>query len=454
MRTRYDDYHAADIDWLSEIPKHWEVLPLRSLSTGAENSFVDGDWIESRYITDNGIRLVQTGNIGVGRYKEQGFRFISEATFDELSCTEVMPGDILICRLADPVGRACRAPNLDAPMITSVDVCILSPNEFNDPDYFVYLLSSPDYLSHMEAQCRGGTRNRVSRKFLGRVRVPRPPLTEQQAIAAFLDRETGKIDELLEEQRRLIALLKEKRQAVISHAVTKGLDPTAPLKPSGIDWLGDIPAHWEVTQLKRLAQDGTSITYGIVQAGPMLEEGIPYIRTGDMSGDVLPSAGYPLTSHEIEAAFERSRVFPGDLVIAIRATIGKVLPVPRDLPMANLTQGTAKFSPGEGVLRDFIKHAISADCSQYYFSLHSKGATFKEITLDALRRLPIVLPPLDEQLKLADFLAAELARFTTLTAEATRAIALLQERRAALISAAVTGKIDVRDALSNDEEAA
>lgn len=186
----------------------------------------------------------------------------------------------------------------------------------------------------------------------------------------------------------------------------------------------------------------------------MLEEGIPYIRTSDMSGSDLPSDGYPLTSPEIEGSYERSRVFPGDLVIAIRATIGKVLPVPDDLPMANLTQGTAKFSPGVDVLRDFACYVIGADAAQHYFSLHSKGATFQEITLDALRRLPVVLPPLVEQAEIAAFLNAEVARFGQLITEASRAITLLQERRSALISAAVTGKIDVRDTMIDSTEAA
>ena len=284
--------------------------------------------------------------------------------------------------------------------------------------------------------------------------VPMPPLPEQTAIAAFLDQETAKIDGLVAEQRRLIDLLREKRQAVISHAVTKGLNPTAPLKPSGIDWLGDVPEGWEVKELKHLIADGTTITYGIVQAGPEFEGGIPYIRTGDMSGKALPVSGYPLVSPEIEQGFIRSRVFPGDLVIAIRATIGKCLPVPDALPMANLTQGTAKISPGPSCLRDFLLFMLAANGSQTYFDLMAKGATFREITLDALRRLPVVVPPIEEQRSISAYLTHQAESFDTLTATAESAIALLQERRAALISAAVTGKIDVRPLMAEGSQAA
>ena len=182
---------------------------------GLEPRSADGDWIESPYITDKGVRLIQTGNVGIGEYREQGFRYIADETFSELNCTEVKPGDVLICRLAAPVGRACLAPDLESRMITSVDVCILKPNEHTLPKFVVHMLSSAEWLGFMDSQCRGGTRDRVSRSFLGSIKVAIPPLNEQKAISSFLDEETSKIDGLVSEQRRLIELLKEKRQAVM-----------------------------------------------------------------------------------------------------------------------------------------------------------------------------------------------------------------------------------------------
>jgi type I restriction enzyme S subunit len=271
-----------------------------------------------------------------------------------------------------------------------------------------------------------------------------PTQAEQSAIAAFLDRETAKIDGLVGEQRRLIELLKEKRQAVISHAVTKGLNPDAKLKPSGIEWLGDVPEHWEVRQLKHLIRDGTSITYGIVQAGPDTEGGIPYIRTSDMSGDSLPESGYLRTTPEIDSSYARSKVRTGDLVVAIRASLGKGLLVPEFLHGANLTQGTAKVSPGDQLSSRFLLWAFNSDYCQKSIRAVAKGTTFLEITLDALRRIELALPPMGEQARIVEYLDGFVTNFDALTAEAERAIGLLQERRTALISAAVTGKIDVR----------
>ncbi len=140
----------SGVKWLGEIPVHWEVTQVRRLARDGDKSFTDGDWIETPYITDEGFRLIQTGNIGVGAYKEQGFRFISAETFEMLGCTPVEPNDVLICRLADPVGRACLAPSLTPRQITSVDVCILKTRADVDERFVVYFLSSKGYLSYLE----------------------------------------------------------------------------------------------------------------------------------------------------------------------------------------------------------------------------------------------------------------------------------------------------------------
>ncbi len=214
----------SGVEWLGQVPAHWNIKALRSLAREGRDSFIDGDWIESPYITDDGIRLIQTGNIGVGNYKEQGFRFITEKTFVDLHCTEVQPGDVLICRLAEPVGRACIAPDIGCRMITSVDVCILKASDTAFNRYVVYLLSSAQYLGFMEGQCRGGTRDRVSRSFLGATRVAVPPLHEQVSIVSFLDGASSRLDILITEAIRAISLLRERRAALISAAVTGKID--------------------------------------------------------------------------------------------------------------------------------------------------------------------------------------------------------------------------------------
>jgi len=185
----------------------------------------------------------------------------------------------LICRLAEPVGRACLAPALDAKMITSVDVCILRASDKWDARFIVYLLSSEPYLKLMNSFSRGGTRDRVSRSFLGRVRLPKPKRAEQAAIADFLDRQTDDADALIAKYKRLLELLEEKRLALIAQAVTKGLTSAAPMKDSGISWIGEVPSDWNVTPISRLYD---------VSLGKMLDEKrisgtdlVPYLRVAD-----------------------------------------------------------------------------------------------------------------------------------------------------------------------------
>ena len=214
----------SGVEWLGEVPEHWEVRRISAAARPGPDSFTDGDWVELPYITDSGIRLIQTGNVGIGQYREQGYRYIDESSFDELRCTEIDPGDVLICRLADPVGRACLAPDLGVRMITSVDVCILKVSKQFSEAYLVFLLSSKRYLDYVESLVRGGTRDRISRSMLGAIKIPSPPAAEQRAIAAYLGRETSEIDRSAATIAKAVERLREYRTALITAAVTGKID--------------------------------------------------------------------------------------------------------------------------------------------------------------------------------------------------------------------------------------
>lgn len=219
-------WKIAGLDWVHEIPAHWRVLPIKRLAMPEAKAFSDGDWIEAPFITDSGVRLLQTGNIGVGIYKEQGFRYVSNETFESLRCTEVRPRDVLICRLDGPVGRACLAPELGVRMITSVDNAILRTGREHDPRFIVHVLSIPEYLDWVQGLCRvgGGFRFRISRSMLGDFRVPVPPLEEQRAIADHVEQVTEPIRNLETRLEASMRSLVAYRQALITAAVTGQLD--------------------------------------------------------------------------------------------------------------------------------------------------------------------------------------------------------------------------------------
>jgi len=216
----------SGIEWLGEVPEHWKVIAVKHLARNGPKTFTDGDWIEAPFITEDGVRLLQTGNVGVGIFKEQGFRYVSENTFEVLGCTAVVPGDVLICRLDGPVGRACLAPDLGSKMITSVDNAILKASGDVLAEYVVYLMSSVPWLSWIDALCRvgGGFRLRVSRSQLGEIRVPLPPYEEQVTVAAAIRSATEISKTLANQATFAISLLQERRSALISAAVTGQID--------------------------------------------------------------------------------------------------------------------------------------------------------------------------------------------------------------------------------------
>lgn len=449
---RYPKYKPSGVEWLGDVPEHWEASPLRSLARPGTNSFTDGDWIEAPFITDEGVRLLQTGNIGVGNFKEQGFRFISEQSFDDLGCSEVDPGDVLICRLAEPVGRACLAPSLDVRMITSVDVCILKTSEYVCPRFLVHLMSSAHYLGFMEGQCRGGTRDRVSRSFLAGVRLLLPPLPEQRAIASFLDRETAKIDALVAEQQRLIELLKEKRQAVISHAVTKGLDPKAPMKPSGVEWLGDVPAHWEVRPLRHLRCAVQTGPFGSqLHADEYIEGGIPVVNPINLvEGGILPTDSVTV-SEQTARRLSHQRLRAGDIVFARRGELGRCAQVTnQEVGWLCGTGSMVLRLEDAGVETSYFARYLAIPAARHYFTLHCIGSVMPSLNTSTLLGLAILLPPVEEQRRIDAVCTELLGRLDRLVAEAESAMTLLWERRSALISAAVTGQIDVRNTVASE----
>ncbi|NOT02789.1 MAG: hypothetical protein HOP29_19480 [Phycisphaerales bacterium] len=218
----------SGVSWLPDMPRHWRIRSLKFFSNLKSRSFIDGDWIETPFITYEGIRLIQCGNIGTGVYEEQGFRCISEDTFHELRCTAVLPGDVLICRMRSSprilAGRACQAPPLGNRMVTAVDNCIVKCADDVDPRLLVYQLSSKAYLEYIEAIARGGTRDRISRRMLGAVRLACPPPKEQRAIADLLDHACAQARALIDCAGSAIDRLHEYRSALISAAVTGKID--------------------------------------------------------------------------------------------------------------------------------------------------------------------------------------------------------------------------------------
>jgi len=289
----------------------------------------------------------------------------------------------------------------------------------------------------------------MSREDLMEFRLAEPPRPEQVAIAKFLDRETARIDALIVEQEKLLALLAEKRQTTISHAVTRGLDPNVPMKDSGIAWLGDIPANWRMTRIKELSCFTTSGPRGWSER--ISEEGSLFIQSGDLTealGLDLAAAKRVHVGDDAEAA--RTRLIGGDVVVCITgAKTGNVaLCPPLDEP-AYVNQHLCLIRPTTAVDGYFLGAALKSDIGRTQIDMAQYGLK-QGLSLEDVRDLWIALPPPDEQEAILGFIKGVTRRFDSLMETADAAVALLRERRSSLISAAVTGQIDVRCLVSEE----
>lgn len=412
--------------WFERIPDTWKTVRLKraAMSVIERRMVVSTD----RYI---GLEHIEPWT---GRITESN----TAVDVDGLGAC-FRKGDVLFGKLRPYLAKSYRAAN-DG--IGTTELLVLRGTQVA-PAFLQWCLLTPAFVESVSATTYGAKMPRASWDDIGSLWLPVPPAPEQERVVAFLDRETAKIDALIAKQTEFLTRLDEHRRALITEAVTGGLDPTVPMQDTGLAVFSYIPMHWSAKPLKALIRHGTSLTYGIVQAGPNVPNGVPYIRTSDMGGDKLPEGEYLRTTPEIAAAYGRSRVQAGDLVIAIRATVGKTLPVPQWLDGANLTQGTAKIALGDLMLAEYLLFVLNSDGASQGFDAISKGATFKEITLEMLRKFRVPVPPIQEQVAITRYLASRLTQLDATYDRSVRMIALLRERRAALITAAVTGQIDI-----------
>ncbi|OOC50807.1 hypothetical protein B0684_01805 [Thioalkalivibrio versutus] len=287
-----------------------------------------------------------------------------------------------------------------------------------------------------------GGQKRVPDDFLRDFSIAWPSREEQAEISAFLDHETGKIDALIEEQRRLIELLKEKRQAVISHAVTKGLDLNVPMKDSGVEWLGEVPAHWEVRKLSTVTE---KITNGYV--GPtrdiFVNEGVPYLQSLHIKNNQIVFSPRYFVSDGWSRLHQKSILQAGDVLIVQTGDIGQVAVVTKEFSGSNCHALIVASPVSEFVDGVWLSWVLNSDYGYNSLLSIKTGALHPHLNCGYVKDVYVPVPPLGEQYDLVGHIKRELESFSGLISEAEKAKNFLQERRSALISAAVTGKIDV-----------
>ena len=440
----YPAYKSSGVVWLGEIPAHWEVKRLKSFAT-VQLSNVDKKSAEGQ----NAVRLCNYVDVYYNEHIESSLEFMpATATKDQVGRFTLRAGDVLITKdselwtdIAVPAVVTQDLPDV----LCGYHLAHIRPSSNFDGKYLSRAFSAVGLRDQFQVSANGITRFGLTGDAIRTGQFPLPPLPEQLAIAAFLDRETARIDELVARNERLIELLQEKRTALITRVVTRGLDPNTPMQDSGVEWLGEIPAHWEVKRLWHLTPPDRRIMYGIVLPGPHIEDGVPIVKGGDVSPERLRLNLLSRTAAEIECRYERSRLHTGDLVYAIRGSIGDVAMIPGELEGANLTQDAARVGYGKDTSGLWLLYLLKSYAVFSQLEVGALGATIRGINIRDLKRTRIPVPPLSEQQDIADYVESETAKLDALIAKVQEAIVRLKELRTALISAAVTGRIDVRE---------
>nr|WP_241739374.1 restriction endonuclease subunit S [Anoxybacillus flavithermus] len=383
------------------LPEGWKLIDIKSIADrNQKHSFIDGDWIEAKYIENNGIRLIQTGNIGIGHFIEKETKkYISEKTFHELNCKEVKPGDILICRLAAPIGRACIAPDLGTKAITAVDVVILKVNQNEySREYINYYLNFEKTLQRMESFASGSTRQRISRTNLGNVLIAIPPLAEQRKIAAIL----SSVDEAIEKTKAIIEQTEKVKKGLMQQLLTKGIGHTKFKKTE----IGEIPEEWEVMNIGRVCKE--IYRYPTYYNIDYVEKGVPEIR-GEMlkpNGEIDTNPeNIRYISEETASRFPRTKLEKHDIVMSVRGTIGKVGIVPSELAGANITANLIRLSPKEHIIdKIYFKYFLLSDKFKKSLDDISTATTIKTLKAPDLKNIPIPVPDLIEQRKIVSIM--------------------------------------------------
>lgn len=420
----YSDYKASGVEWLGDVPSHWDIFPIGYGLEPIKNNNVGENWDKTQLLslTLNGI-IEKDINSGKGKSHS-----------DYSTYQRIAEGDFVFC-LFD-IEETPRTVGLSTKqgMITSAYTAF-KPTQKIEPKFFYYLFESIDDVKGFGTEYSGLRKTIRPTRFV-KLNVCYPTLDEQNQIAQFLDKETAKMDELIAKQEQLIVLLEEQRKSVISYAVTKGLDPNVPMKDSGVEWLGEVPKHWEIVRFCKLFEENKRKNIG------MKETNVLSLSYGNIKEkNIEDNKGLLPESFETYQIIE-----PNDIIFrftdlqndkrSLRNAISKFHGI---ITSAYISVKTKQNS-------DFFNYLFRAYDLQKVF--YSMGDGMRQsLKMDELNKMPVILPKIEEQNQIVDFIQQENSKIDNLIQKQQQLINQLKEYRTSVISHAVTGKIDIRGLL-------
>lgn len=438
---KYTEYKDSGIEWLGEIPSHWDSKPLKYLCT------YNDEVLPETTAKDAEIQYIDIGSVSA----VDGISKIETMTFKDAPSRArriVRDGDVIVSTVRTYLEAIAPIDNPPENLIVSTGFAVIRPNQYLYKSFASYCLRAKGFIKEVVARSVGVSYPAINSSELVNITIPSIEYAEQVKIANFLDHETAKIDSLIAKQEKLIELLKEKRQAVISHAVTKGLNPDVNMKDSGVEWLGQVPEHWKCIKIKHITTTFEQGWSPQCDSRPAESHEYGVLKVGCVNGGSFRSSENKALPPELEPRLQYL-IQKDDLLISRANTkelVGSASVVNGDYPNLILCDKLYRLRFSKNVLPEMVSLYLSIGAVRKQIELGATGAShsMQNIGQDTIKELYYLLPPYEEALNILESIKQSNQKFDELTKKAESAIQLMQERRTALISSAVTGKIDVR----------
>lgn len=441
MIKKFDSYINSGLDWVGDIPIEWSQTQLKYISSISKGRKAKEDYQD---LKDGMIPYLSM------EYLRNQTDSPSYVYADDASIVLVDEKDLLILWDGSKAGEIVKAKN---GALSSTMGKIHLESQLFDLNFLTYYLKNAEL--YIQANTVGMGIPHVSGEVLRTLFITFPKIQEQTKIAQYLDHHTTIIDELIQRKEKLIELLKEKRQAVINEAVTKGLNPNAKMKDSGIDWLGEIPAHWRVSRLKHISSVISKGTTPSTEGKGLVDEGIRYLKAENIKDLEVSSSPEFFIDEETHEILKRSQLQENDILFVIAgATIGKVAILQKELTPANTNQAVSFIRLKENENHKFVHYWLMSSKIYDQIWLKAVQSAQPNLSMENLGNFPLPYPAQDEKKEIVNFLNSKIGEYEHLIIDNLKLIEKLKEYRQSIISEAVTGKIDVRDWQPNKQQVA
>ncbi len=442
----YPSYKDSETDFLGEIPREWIAIRVKHIGNlkGGAGFPHDEQGVSIEELDFHKVNAL--GKAGLEGFLGKSENTISRETAKKLGAF-VFPKKTIVFAKVGAALLLARIRWLNSPSCVDNNMMGLVVHNTHDSNFIKYAMNiiKFDYIVNP------GAVPSLNEFQMGNLFLAAPAKSDQTKIANFLDHETAKIDLLIEKQQQLIQLLKEKRQAVISHAVTKGLNPNVPMKESGVEWLGEVPVDWSTTPLKLVVRTRKGVAFKSVD---FCEVGIRVVKASDIKKKTIRATDVFLPER-FEYEYPKALLNSSDIILSTvgsnpevkNSAVGQIGMVPKELTGSLLNQNTVVFDPDETkLLREYLFYILQMEGYRDHLDLHAHGtANQSSLSISDMLNFSICFPPIEEQTEVCTYLRKQEQKLSDLELRSRDSETLLRERRTALISAAVTGKIDVRD---------